>query len=1082
MSETDSNDNKSNDNEEQKQQEQEDDDDDGDLSVAQLMIDEEDDCKPPVISNVSDTGDTKHQRSIQQTELSTETSSGTIDDADADADADGPSLMMEDEDNHPSRNRQAAAYTKPGAIPATPLVAMTTEHRQVPAHLQINSGNSNNASLSREKACTTVGAQFPGAVAVGMAGIRHPTDRTTTTIDPERMRDIQASLDRNSLGEVEAEEEQGPPNASTLNDEATRLHPSHTLSSAAEQRLERRLQARHTIEETEQEEVIAVAEFTTGMVTAPFPSDHTQTTTSGSVDIEANVTRLDDSYHGDDPHMEGTIQAQLVVSSSSDTEEQRKKLKEQAEQAAREKFLANAAEAQIVEHDDDEKIQIKRWKSIAAILITLLVGMLIIVVVVVILRNREAPPLDRSTCEIAEGPLNISKNVISIPGEILRRDEEENDIFDVDVTCQIEHEGGFGQWYTLIGDDARLQVSTCDTPENINLDSEILVFEGECGNLSCVGASDELCGAKGSHGSVGWWAQKSVTYKVLVRGHRASSVGNFTLTVQQSDSNGNCENATHLPADGKVIGSTRGQHILGGSFEGDCAAEEVKDEDEKSSGNSTSGAWYQMKGDGNLKCAVVSTENGAFDFPVSFAIYAGECDSQPKCAGMTTSKEILWQTISGITYLLRVKGERKENTPARESFTGEGDFVLEVKDAPPNSLCKTAEELSINRTLNRSILASCQSPQQSCHQDSKDLMNERLFGLWYGISGTGNLLELSVCYLQQETESPIRIYISLFDISHGCENPQCMYTPSRECGNGKGKRLRWFSSKGSLYRILIQSSNPVDFAINVTEYQPSTGDSCGEAAPLAQFDAKYLSYGSTENANADSDIASCLPPSPGVFFKVNGTGSNMVASTCHKGTSQAANITILTGGCDSLVCLDNVEIGTCDGVHPIVSWSSLEGQEYIIHVAGDVVEGQDRFVLSAQNGTLGGPNNFCSGAIPLLLNVSEFGTNNGTAETLEDNVDLCQDHHLTGPGFWYSFMGVGAFVTASLCSNRTTFDTQLRVYAGDCTSLQCVGYNDDFCDSQSEVTWQAVQGVPYYLLVSGYKGQTGDFELLVSQT
>jgi hypothetical protein len=81
---------------------------------------------------------------------------------------------------------------------------------------------------------------------------------------------------------------------------------------------------------------------------------------------------------------------------------------------------------------------------------------------------------------------------------------------------------------------------------------------------------------------------------------------------------------------------------------------------------------------------------------------------------------------------------------------------------------------------------------------------------------------------------------------------------------------------------------------------------------------------------------------------------------------------------------------------------------------------------------------------------------------------------------WYTVIGTGGALTASLCTAPTMHDTQLSVFSGvDCQAAQgvCVGGNDDYCGFQSEVTWCAQAGVTYHILVHGYGGEVGPFDV-----
>lgn len=84
---------------------------------------------------------------------------------------------------------------------------------------------------------------------------------------------------------------------------------------------------------------------------------------------------------------------------------------------------------------------------------------------------------------------------------------------------------------------------------------------------------------------------------------------------------------------------------------------------------------------------------------------------------------------------------------------------------------------------------------------------------------------------------------------------------------------------------------------------------------------------------------------------------------------------------------------------------------------------------------------------------------------------------IDSPGVWYQTTGDGSNLLASTCSNETDFDTKISVFSGTCSSLQCVGGNDDAtCSSgsglQSTIGWQSLSGVDYFILVHGFGGKT----------
>src|SRR6202008_3181137 len=123
-------------------------------------------------------------------------------------------------------------------------------------------------------------------------------------------------------------------------------------------------------------------------------------------------------------------------------------------------------------------------------------------------------------------------------------------------------------------------------------------------------------------------------------------------------------------------------------------------------------------------------------------------------------------------------------------------------------------------------------------------------------------------------------------------------------------------------------------------------------------------------------------------------------------------------------------------------------------------------------------NDPCSNATPVT--VPSTNINNTTYATAE-SVTTCTTTDGTGGGVWYSVVGDGNQYTASLCTNGQ-FDTRIRVFSGSCSNLVCETGNEDFCSTQSQVKWCAVNGMTYYILVHGNGSAVGAFTLNLSET
>lgn len=121
-------------------------------------------------------------------------------------------------------------------------------------------------------------------------------------------------------------------------------------------------------------------------------------------------------------------------------------------------------------------------------------------------------------------------------------------------------------------------------------------------------------------------------------------------------------------------------------------------------------------------------------------------------------------------------------------------------------------------------------------------------------------------------------------------------------------------------------------------------------------------------------------------------------------------------------------------------------------------------------------NDFCADAE--TIECGDFKTTDTSLATA-DVASGCVTGDGSGGGVWYKFTGTGEVVTASLCGS--SFDTKIRVYTGTCGALVCETGNDDsfsVCGgAQSSVTWTSVAGTDYYILVHGFGGSEGLFQL-----
>jgi hypothetical protein len=130
-------------------------------------------------------------------------------------------------------------------------------------------------------------------------------------------------------------------------------------------------------------------------------------------------------------------------------------------------------------------------------------------------------------------------------------------------------------------------------------------------------------------------------------------------------------------------------------------------------------------------------------------------------------------------------------------------------------------------------------------------------------------------------------------------------------------------------------------------------------------------------------------------------------------------------------------------------------------------------------------NDTCENAIDLTCGE----TIAGTTIAATDDTDVAPDCDVTvsAPGVWYIYQDNSGFladITLSTC-DQADFDTKIHVYTGDCgvPPLTCVASNDDGAGCSgfsSELTFQSDGNTTYYILVNGFNGAIGNFDLTLT--
>jgi len=135
------------------------------------------------------------------------------------------------------------------------------------------------------------------------------------------------------------------------------------------------------------------------------------------------------------------------------------------------------------------------------------------------------------------------------------------------------------------------------------------------------------------------------------------------------------------------------------------------------------------------------------------------------------------------------------------------------------------------------------------------------------------------------------------------------------------------------------------------------------------------------------------------------------------------------------------------------------------------------------------PNDQCGGADEIKLDQDiVIGSTEGTKP---DMTAITASSCETGSaGAWYRITGTGSAFQASTCSSETNHETSVYVFSGKCGSLTCIvidseGGNEALCSEPNNyataVNFNTQEGIEYYILITGRRGQTGKFGLQITE-
>ena len=570
-----------------------------------------------------------------------------------------------------------------------------------------------------------------------------------------------------------------------------------------------------------------------------------------------------------------------------------------------------------------------------------------------------------------------------------------------------------GTWYSYEGKDLGVTVSTCNIATSY--EPSLSIFDGACGNLTCVddvAPSIESCPWGESGATISWYGEKGRSYFVYVHGFAGlNAVGTYGLTVEEfpvAVLNDFCHLATPLLTHGA-------QAIVAGDVS--LASVDTAGSNFCGVPISSPGLWYKITGRGDQTSASLCSDGTTSTMAVS--VFKGSCGNVQcvtgktflnNCDALAGSRRSLqgveyensgdpatWLTEDGETYYILVHSvahqgnetvapgasgpfelsittssaaeaachtmisniqDKKGDSEICECITDpvSGELSLACADSSctrcnrDKSLCYANEKLGRSFDDRGSVASRWESFQYSFGRSETFLLEQDLLKSECRVSidnTTCNSCEIVMC--DDGTES----------MAVDCQNVETG-AQLAACGSSGPALATQTVLEGKFGHGFDKCVGDDDEELFQGPYNPI----CSESIQIVPDEPGV--WGSTILSDAMKSLnpmplCEIHSKAPGVWYRVMGTGRNLVASTCSDKTNYSTAMAIFSGDCSTrkLSCLESStsDLSCSSGGGwaalaqeasggSMIPWASEEGVTYYIYVFGSTDDEVGTFEVS----------------------------------------------------------------------------------------------------------------------------------------
>ncbi|MFQ5423437.1 MAG: hypothetical protein ACE5F9_05590 [Phycisphaerae bacterium] len=462
---------------------------------------------------------------------------------------------------------------------------------------------------------------------------------------------------------------------------------------------------------------------------------------------------------------------------------------------------------------------------------------------------------------------------------------------DVAPTCSFVNDTAPGVWYQVIGTGNTMTASLCSGVTAYN--SKLSVYCGGCASLSCVTANDNFCGLQSE---VSWCSAAGESYLILVHGF-GFDAGAFELALT--------DGAPCSPPDGScgppppVMGAcctgmactvdTQANCVAGGgSYQGDgtdctgnpCAVQPANDmcagaELIPCGGSATldNTLATQDPTDPSFTCRQFGAGPGFRTVWYRFvatdtSALVSTCNTQPPLQNTLLAVYAVGNPADPCGSLVLPELGCSDNdcgatgyseicltglNPAEEYFiqvatftsNDQGTYALDLQCPcpglpPANDACAGATPVAIPSTTPGSTANATVDAVAAC-----DFINVTAPGVWYQVTGTGNIITASLCNGATAYNAKVSVY------SGTCASLVCVAANDNFCG--LQPEASWCSSVGLNYLLLVHG-----FGFDIGAFELVMSEAPPPAPVITASPGAAACEGTTVTLDAGSGFATYL--------------------------------------------------------------------------------------------------------------------------------------------------------------------------------------------------------------------------------